>query len=521
MATLDEILDYAMKRMTPEQRLRLGGPRDLFNRDREDSLYGGGLGLGGGVDRLGGTRATRSAAVDNRTTVNVEAAPRAPAPVARPTDADEAAQVSQAGWAAANTALSPLLSDWRTTPAAALTAAIGGYGRGAYAAKQDIAAGAAEKAAAEAKRRQQEALDEAIQGLPPEQQARVRLLAGLGATDRAADVIAPPPVENKVVGGALVNPVTGEAVYQAPPEPITPYQQAQLDIERAKLEQGGAPSARYESSGGLIYDKFTGQIINQAVAPPSTQLGKLIAERDALAPDDPRRPAYEAAIAKESTRGDGITMTTDENGRPVVQIGGQGGELPKPPTGYRYTDGTGASLEPIPGGPAEAASADLAGRVALLPGAKEDVTAVKNMLIDPKTGAVNRSAVVASNPPIPFIGALPGTGREVDSRISAAADTMVRLRSGASATESEMARLKAMYTPYATDSEATVKSKIARLERDLQVAEEQFMRGKGGVTNAVKVPQAAPAMSGGALKPVAPAAPAAEDDEYQSLFGVP
>lgn len=237
MATLDEILDYAMKRMTPEQRLRLGGPRDLFSDGRAESLYGGGLGLGGGIDRLGGTKATRPVVAGNsRTTVNVEAAPRAPAPVARPTDADEAAQVSQAGWAAANTALSPLLSDWRTSPAAALTAAIGGYGRGAYAAKQDIAAGAEKKAEAEAKAAQRKAMADAMASLPPEIRQKVMVLAGLGANEAAGNLIAPKPKDPIKLGDALLDPETLQPIAQAPAAQITPYQQAQLDIERAKFD---------------------------------------------------------------------------------------------------------------------------------------------------------------------------------------------------------------------------------------------------------------------------------------------
>lgn len=506
MATLDEILDYAMKRMSPRERAQMmGAPRNLFEGRDSGSLYARGIGLGGTIPAtIGGGQ---------NTVVNVPPPPRAASPAVNPQDGEDQALVRQAGFAEANAAVSPLMGDWRTTPVQALTAALAGYGRGSYSAKQDIAAGAEKRAEAETKRQEREAanaqrkalLDE-IAKLPEDQRAVAMLDPGAYAQARAKALF-PEPSKPQIVGGEAagyfsVDPSTGQASQVIP------------GIGRAPT----APTARYESSGGMIFDKFTGQVINAGVAPPSTTVGKLIAERDQLAPDDPRRAAYDAAIAKETTRGDGITVGTDENGKPIVQIGGAGAP-PKPPAGYEWTDNTYTQLRPIPGGPAEAASADLAGRMALLPGAKQDVADVRNLLVDQATGRVNRGAVVAANPPVPFglIGALPGVGREVASRVMASIDTMVRLRSGASATEAESERLMGIYMPLATDTEGTVKSKLDRLDRDLKAAEEQFTRGKGGVGSAVKVSPTAPAPA----VPLAPTAPAAEGDEYQLMFGVP
>lgn len=220
MATLEEILAYAERRMSPRERAQIGMPRNLFENQGSASLYAGrGIGLGGTIpSTIGG---------GNNTVVNIPPQQRPAAPAVNPQDAEDQALVRQAGFAEANSDVARVLQNPLTaTPFATLAAAVGGYGRGSYAAKQDVAASADKRMEAEAKRQeleaakaQQAALEAEIAKLPPEQQGRFRLLAGVGAKDRAADVVAPPPVENKVVGDALVNPVTGEAIYQAPGKP--------------------------------------------------------------------------------------------------------------------------------------------------------------------------------------------------------------------------------------------------------------------------------------------------------------
>ena len=74
------------------------------------------------------------------------------------------------------------------------------------------------------------------------------------------------------------------------------------------------------------------------------------------------------------------------------------------------------------------------------------------------------------------------------SRMAGAVDTLIRARTGAAATDAETARLMGMYMPSAADSPELVKSKLNRLDRDLRVMQEQFMRGKGGVENAPQIP---------------------------------
>ena len=115
--TLEEILAYAQQQ---------GRGQSLFQQPTSQSYFNRGLGIG---PRIAGN-----------TVVNIDQSSSPPAPLARPESPSQARDIRQAGFATALGDLAPLLSDWRTTPAAALAAAVGGYGRGAYAARKDVAA---------------------------------------------------------------------------------------------------------------------------------------------------------------------------------------------------------------------------------------------------------------------------------------------------------------------------------------------------------------------------------------------
>lgn len=418
-------------------------------------------------------------------TINVNTGTTTPSGAAKPSTADESALASQAGWAGANEAVAPYLGDWRATPAQILAAAVGGYQRSRYAAQQDIAAQRqqqqlfdlkkqemeAEQAGAQAQADQRTAIMAEIRKLPPGEQT-IALLDPEGWAKAKAGQMFPEPAKPMQVGNDVIDPTTGKLIYRAPFAPQR-------------------PDARYDISGGVVLDRFTGQTTGIPVASaPDTQLGKLLAEMNALAPDDPRREVYKAAISKATTAAGGMSVGFDENGNPVIETGG--GSAPKPPTGYRWTDSTYGNLEPIPGGPGEAASAEIAGKAAMLPGSIADVQSVRDMLID-ENGDVKYGHIAAANPPIPSIpflgsvGPLP-SGRDVTSRITGAIDTLIRARTGAAATEGEMSRMTGMYMPSYMDSPEVVKSKLERLDRDLRVMQDQFMRGKGGVANAPQIP---------------------------------
>jgi hypothetical protein len=127
-----------------------------------------------------------------------------------------------------------------------------------------------------------------------------------------------------------------------------------------------------------VYDPTKGTF-NQApaapVAPSLSTLAKLQAEMAALPPDDPRRSAYSAAIAKESQfaplappspstlaklqnemaelpPGDPRRATYAAMIRKEINFAPSNAGQGKPPAGYRY-DSSGENLEVIPGGPAD------------------------------------------------------------------------------------------------------------------------------------------------------------------------
>lgn len=280
--------------------------------------------------------------VTNNTTVNVPAAAPAPQPrtgVMGPQNDDERALVSQGGWAGASAAVQPLLGDWRTTPLQVISTALAGYNQGRYGAQQDLAQNRLQQARLDAAQEELQmrrdanaaqqaraaALEASIAKLPPDQQEKVRMLYGLGAEEQAAKVISPDPIKREVVGGQeggyfAVNPVTGEAeqvvkgMGRAPTQAPESYRTLTPDEVKAM----GLPPGTYQMSSRGKLDP-----IGSSGGTAASPLAKLIAERDALPEGDPRRTAYDAAIAKETTRGGGIRIGPDGS----VQIGGDTGAM--------------------------------------------------------------------------------------------------------------------------------------------------------------------------------------------------
>jgi hypothetical protein len=102
------------------------------------------------------------------------------------------------------------------------------------------------------------------------------------------------------------------------------------------------------------------------------------------------------------------------------------------------------------------------------------MASVRNMVVNPD-GSVNRGVLATGA--VPF-GGLPFTsGRDLNSKILSTADTILRIRTGAAAPESEVERFAQAYRPSPLDSEATIKEKMDRLERDLRNAQQEYNRG--------------------------------------------
>lgn len=146
--------------------------------------------------------------------------------------------------------------------------------------------------------------------------------------------------------------------------------------------------------------------------------------------------------------------------------------LPTPPSGYKYTQ-TG-DLEAIPGGPAAKLSAESAGKVALIKQGEKDVERFKNLITE-KDGSFNRTKLAALG-----IYGSPGARTE-KSTLYNAVNARLRLESGAAVPESEVKRAMDSFAPKATDSDATINSKLGRMNEFFGLAKEEIGQGRGAM----------------------------------------
>lgn len=251
-------------------------------------------------------------------------------------------------------------------------------------------------------------------------------------------------------GGALVGP-GGEELYRARPADKAPTSiEAALFDEnpeiRARAEElrdraaaiKGTPTEHQRQELELSRKRLEVEIAKlnrptgSASAPAPTNIEKLIKFRKSMAPDDPNIPAVEAAIRKESS----------------FAPSSSGG-------------GTTASGEPKP----KPLSSEYVGKAEAV---KSGQAAAKR-LRDYYLPGGEFSATNAAKASIPLTGgALPGSeGVTAAGDIDSAIDAIVRVRTGAAATADEMALYRRMYMPNASDSAATAKAKIDKLEADL------------------------------------------------------
>lgn len=321
-----------------------------------------------GADRIGlatplfvagpGARQVGQPQITNNTTVNVPPAPAPAVPrtgIAGPMTDEERALVNQGGWAGASAAVQPLLGDWRTSPLQVISAALGGYNQGRYGAQQDLAANrqkqlelqAAQEElqmrrdAVAAKQKQAAMLEAQIAKLPPDQQDKVRMLYGLGATEQAAKVISPEAGESKVLPpGAVLVDAAGKTLAQGAPEEMTPYQKASLALEQWK-------ATHPTGSGAETWSTLSGDEAKALGLPEGT-----VAQRS-------NRGELKTTY-KPGTQNSGITYT-DADGN-TFSIGGSaaGAQQVKLPQGFRMADPSKSAQElgitekvaaPLPGTP--------------------------------------------------------------------------------------------------------------------------------------------------------------------------
>ena len=163
-----------------------------------------------------------------------------------------------------------------------------------------------------------------------------------------------------------------------------------------------------------------------------------------------------------------------------------------PATGQWTEVGRGPAFAPAASTTVNNITGPAATIASMAPGAISDLSGISNQLVSPD-GTVNTQLLATMNVP-GLNAAVPGTaGAQMRSAMEGAMDTMVRIRTGAAASEQELAQMREIYMPSLLDTAGTVKSKIDRLKRDLNAA-------LGVATQGKNVP--------GAARQAAPSAPA-------------
>lgn len=163
----------------------------------------------------------------------------------------------------------------------------------------------------------------------------------------------------------------------------------------------------------------------------------------------------------------GMTIKTNPDGSTEVSYGGAA----KAPTGYQWAaDGT--TLEPIPGGPATALSAEVAGRVGLARSFLNQVPEIKAEVAKGTVTGIYDRAMAGNNSS--------SDQAAVYRKIQSGADSLQRMLTGAGMPASEAATYAARYLPTYTDSADSLNNKIDQLARELESIEATVTQGKGG-----------------------------------------
>ena len=141
----------------------------------------------------------------------------------------------------------------------------------------------------------------------------------------------------------------------------------------------------------------------------------------------------------------------------------------KAPSGYRFkADGT---LEPIPGGPGEAISGELAARLGL---ADDALLQLPGFIEKAKKGQLAG--------PIDYAMGKLGRGEQGKQyrEIDAASEALTRMLTGAGMNIEEARREANLYKPTIKDDDAAVASKAEQLQRRLKSVSEVARKGRGG-----------------------------------------
>lgn len=162
------------------------------------------------------------------------------------------------------------------------------------------------------------------------------------------------------------------------------------------------------------------------------------------------------------------TFTTLGKAPKIGDGGAAGGE--KAPSGFRWTDETRTTLEPIPGGPGQHISAEQAGRIGMVDTFLQEAPTLRQKIASGETtGVLDRAA--AGN----------GIGKQgqVYQDLQSGVDALVRMMTGAGMNQTEAQEYAGRYLPTYKDTAETATQKFDRLVRELESQRSVVLRGRG------------------------------------------
>jgi len=255
------------------------------------------------------------------------------------------------------------------------------------------------------------------------QQQLSSLLTSNGYTPESANAIA--SMTTPESGASIIGAFINRDIAKNDPANQLKLQQSQIDLQKSQL--------------GLTTEKLQQNKLMSGLTTEKLQQNKLMAET--------------GKIKRESS----------------------GKEAEKAPPGYRF-QGDG-NLVAIPGGPASRLSAESAGKVALVKQGEQDINRFSDLItVKDEKGNVtgyNRKKIAGLN----TYGA-PGA-RQERSTLYNAINAKLRIESGASVPPAEVKAALETFRPSTLDSDATIKSKLNRLNEFFATAKEEIGQGRG------------------------------------------
>ena len=256
-----------------------------------------------------------------------------------------------------------------------------------------------------------------------------------------------------------------------------------VDLRTGQPAQQGMQGQQGDRLINMLTDPrllLGGQVAGVNLAPiANTVLGKQRLEEQRRGTDI-RQQTFERGASE------GSYIETLENGERVqkwvpkyLQPGQQRPDLPAVPDVETYTrQGPGGEkiegirnkrtgqdvVEPKQIEPPKALPAETAGKVAMSVGAVDYGNQLKEMIINPKTGKINKKLILQAHAPMGGIG----QGRLVKSLFRDAMDARIRASTGAAINAEEIPYYESVYFPHPLDEDDLIKDKFKRLDEFLR-----------------------------------------------------